>query len=65
MDHVQTQIGYAMTIAVISVVAYLLIGIGLPIWIVLPIGAVLCIAALLILGKKMPTWDPKTEKLLE
>jgi len=26
---------------------------------------VLCVAALLILGKKMPTWDPKTEKLLE
>jgi Na+/H+ antiporter NhaC len=59
MDHVQTQIGYAMTIAVISVVAYLLIGIGLPIWIVLPIGAVLCVAALLLLGKKMPTWDRK------
>ncbi|RBQ24801.1 MAG: Arginine/ornithine antiporter ArcD [Methanocorpusculum sp. MCE] len=65
MDHVQTQIGYSLTIAVISVVAYLLIGIGLPIWIVLPIGAVLCVAALLIFGKKMPTWDPKTEKLLE
>ncbi|MDD2987016.1 hypothetical protein [Flavobacterium sp.] len=48
MDHVQTQIGYAMTIAVISVVAYLLIGLGLSIWIVLPIGAALCVAALLI-----------------
>ncbi|HJJ31253.1 MAG TPA: Na+/H+ antiporter NhaC family protein [Methanocorpusculum sp.] len=73
LDHVGTQIAYAMTIAVITVVCYVVSGILMTvlgtgaIWaiagITLGIGAVLCILALLIFGKRVPTWNEKTGKL--
>lgn len=73
LDHVGTQIAYALTIAVITVVCYVVSGLLFTvlgtgaIWAIagisLGIGAVLCILALLIFGKKVPTWNEKTGQL--
>ena len=61
MDHVNTQIGYALVIGGISVAGYLMVGVGLSIWIALPLTAAMCAAVILIFGKKIPTWNPKEE----
>lgn len=73
LDHVGTQISYALTIAVITVACYVTSGILMSIlgtdaiWpiagVTLGFGAILCVAVLLIFGRKVPTWDVKTGEL--
>ncbi len=48
VNHVSTQLPYAMTVAAISFVTYILAGFVRSPWICLPVGAVLVIAVLLV-----------------
>ena len=52
VNHVSTQLPYAITVAVISFVTYIVAGFTKSAWISLPVGVVLLIVALLILGKR-------------
>ena len=51
VDHVATQLPYAITVAAISFVCFVISGFLPNIWVVLPIGIVLTIGTLLILKK--------------
>lgn len=51
INHVSTQIPYAMTVAAVSFVSYILAGIIQNVWIVLPLAIVLMIAVLLVIRK--------------
>jgi len=54
IDHVQTQIYYAIFVAVIAVVlGYLPAGFGVPWYICIPIGVVAMYVGLKILGEKV------------
>ncbi|HJJ42580.1 MAG TPA: Na+/H+ antiporter NhaC family protein, partial [Methanocorpusculum sp.] len=61
MDHVGTQMWYALTVAAVVVVCYILAGIGLNVWITLLVGAALCVGILFLIGKKVPTWKPEAK----
>ena len=52
VNHVSTQLPYAITVAAVSFVTYIVAGFVQNAWITLPIGAALMIAVLLVLGKK-------------
>jgi len=52
VNHVSTQLPYAMTVAVVSFVTYIVAGFTQNAWISLPVGAVLLVAALFALTKK-------------
>ena len=60
IDHVHTQLPYALTAALIAAGAMLLSGLGVPAWVCLLSGSVLSAGALLLLGKKpaAPTLQP-------
>ncbi len=51
VNHVTTQLPYAITVAVVSFVTYILAGFTKSAWISLPIGVALTIAVVLLLGK--------------
>jgi Na+/H+ antiporter NhaC len=58
IDHVKTQMPYALFTAVISVVfGYIPVGLGLPVYIVLPVAIVAVFAGIQILGKKVDVND--------
>ena len=59
IDHVMTQIGYALTVGVVVIAGYILVGLGLNVWITLLIMAAILVLVLLFAGKKVPTWDGK------
>ena len=59
LDHVMTQIVYAVTVGVVVIAGYILVGLGLNVWITLLIMAVILVLVLLFAGKKVPTWDGK------
>ncbi|MDO5845884.1 MAG: hypothetical protein Q4Q04_03065, partial [Methanocorpusculum sp.] len=48
---------YALTIAAVVVLGYLLVGFGLNVWITLLILAALLVLFLFVVGKKVPTWN--------
>ncbi len=52
VNHVSTQLPYAITVAAVSFVTYIVAGFTKSAWISLPVGAILLIGALLVLGKK-------------
>ena len=52
VNHVSTQLPYAMTVAAVSFITYIIAGFTKSAWISLPIGALLLIAVLLMVGKK-------------
>ena len=52
VNHVSTQLPYAMTVAVVSFVTYIIAGFVQSAWIALPIGVVLLIGALAVLTRK-------------
>jgi len=52
VNHVSTQLPYAMTVAVVSFITYIVAGFTKSAWISLPVGAVLLFAVLLVLGRK-------------
>jgi Na+/H+ antiporter NhaC len=54
VDHVKTQLIYALVVAVISILfGYIPAGLGLPIVVVLPLGMLAVFATLRIFGKKV------------
>ena len=53
VNHVSTQLPYAITVAAVSFVTYIVAGFTKSAWISLPIGAALVIGALLLLSKKV------------
>ena len=59
IDHVMTQIGYALTVGVVVIAGYILVGLGLNVWITLLIMAAILVLVLLFAGKKVPTWNGK------
>ncbi|MBQ3570007.1 MAG: Na+/H+ antiporter NhaC family protein [Methanocorpusculum sp.] len=59
IDHVMTQIGYALTVGVVVIAGYILVGLGLNVWITLLIMAAILVLILLFVGKKVPTWNGK------
>ncbi len=61
IDHVMTQLPYALTVGVVVIFGYILAGLGLNVWLTLLIMAVILIAILLLVGKKIPTWKPEQE----
>ncbi len=65
IDHVDTQLWYALTIAAVVVIGYIIVGLGVNVWITLLITMALLVGVLLVIGKKVPTWKPDEEKLAE
>jgi len=72
IDHVTTQLPYAITIALIAAVCYVLVGLGLPVILALIIGIGLLYGTLMVLSNMsaksqgitfpLPEWDKKTTK---
>ena len=54
VNHVSTQLPYAITVAAISFVTYLVAGFTQSAWISLPVGMVLTLGFLLIMKQRMP-----------
>ncbi len=65
IDHVDTQLWYALTIAAVVVIGYIIVGLGVNVWITLLITMTMLVGVLLVIGKKVPTWKPDEEKLAE
>ena len=62
IDHVNTQLPYALTVGFISIVfGYLPTALGLSIWVVLPIAFAATIAVVFIFGKKVNTMERITD----
>ena len=59
IDHVMTQIVYALTVGVVVIAGYILVGLGLNVWITLIAMAAILVLVLLFAGKKVPTWNGK------
>ena len=59
IDHVMTQIVYAVTVGVVVIAGYILVGLGLNVWITLIAMAAILVLVLLFVGKKVPTWNGK------
>lgn len=51
VNHVSTQLPYAITVAAVSFITYIVAGFVQSAWIALPIGAALLVVVLLVLGK--------------
>jgi len=73
MDHVKTQIPYALTAAGVAILAYLVAGTGMSVALVLPLGIILVGILLYIFsaisaktsGISLPLAEPKTEEAKE
>jgi Na+/H+ antiporter NhaC len=52
VDHVRTQLPYALFVGAVAIVVGLLpVGFGVPWWVALPVAAVLCVVGLYVLGR--------------
>jgi len=60
VDHVRTQMPYAFLAGGASVVALVLIGVGLPWWLVWPVGIAAVLGVLVLLGERLPEDDVPT-----
>lgn len=65
IDHVDTQLWCALTIAAVVVIGYIIVGFGLNVWLTLLITMSMLVGVLLVLGKKVLTWKPDENKLVE
>jgi Na+/H+ antiporter NhaC len=55
IDHVRTQLPYALTVGVVaSLVGYLPAGFGFPAWLSLITGSIILVAVLLVVGRPVP-----------
>ena len=52
INHVNTQLPYAITVAIVSFVTYIIAGFVKTAWIALPVGVVLMVAVVLVMKKK-------------
>lgn len=57
INHVNTQLPYAITVAAVSFVTYIVAGFVKSAWISLPIGIALMVATLLVIRKKSGTYE--------
>ena len=57
INHVNTQLPYAITVAIVSFVTYIIAGFVKTAWIALPVGVVLMVATLLVIRKKYGTFE--------
>ena len=57
INHVNTQLPYAITVAAVSFVTYLVAGFVKTAWITLPVGIVLMIATLFVIRNKFGTLE--------
>lgn len=58
IDHVRTQIPYALTVGIAALVIGLVpTGFGVPWWITLPVGAAILVGVLMVFGKKVDEED--------
>ena len=57
INHVNTQLPYAITVAAVSFVTYIVAGFVKTAWIALPVGIVLMVATLLVIRKKYGTFE--------
>lgn len=62
IDHVTTQMWYSAAVAMATCIGFLLVAIGINVWLVLLILAVLLVVYLFVMGKKVPAWKEKTEE---
>lgn len=63
IDHVKTQLPYALTVGIISIVfGYLPSAMGMNIWIILPITFIAIIGMVFLLGKKVETTPNKLKE---
>ena len=62
LNHVSTQLPYALTVAAVSFVSYIIAGLVQNVFIVLPLAIVLMIATLLIIKKVTANQVPKAAK---
>ncbi|MER2226649.1 MAG: Na+/H+ antiporter NhaC family protein [Carnobacterium sp.] len=54
MDHVRTQLPYALLVGVITVLfGFIPVGLGIPIWIVLPVSMIVIILSVQVFGKSI------------
>jgi Na+/H+ antiporter NhaC len=60
MDHTNTQLVYSLTVAVITVVfGYIPVALGVPVYIVLPVGILVNALVVMILGKSVEVQNSK------
>ncbi|HJJ47213.1 MAG TPA: Na+/H+ antiporter NhaC family protein, partial [Methanocorpusculum sp.] len=57
LDHVTTQIWYAVVVAGAVIIGYILVGLGLNVWLTLLTTAVLLVLFLLFVAKKVPAYE--------
>jgi Na+/H+ antiporter NhaC len=57
INHVNTQLPYAITVAAVSFVTYIVAGFVKTAWIALPVGIVLMVATLLVIRNKYGTFE--------
>ena len=63
LEHVGTQLGYAIFVAIVSVLfGFLPVGLGAPIAVVLPVALVVLALLLWKFGKKTPEWKPENNE---
>ena len=62
LNHVSTQLPYAMTVAAVSFVSYIIAGFVQNVFIVLPLAVVLMIATLLVIKTLTANKQPKAAK---
>ena len=66
IDHVRTQMPYAIFVAVITIVfGYIPAGLGLPVYIILPIAFIAMFAGVQIFGKSVEVEEIQTREILD
>lgn len=55
LEHVSTQLPYALTVAAISIACFLTAGLGVSVWFVWPFALAAVVAVIMIFGKKTPS----------
>ncbi len=53
LDHVSTQMPYALTVGAVASLGYLFAGFGVPAWIIIIVGAISLFAVLMTIGQKV------------
>ncbi|MBR3785339.1 MAG: Na+/H+ antiporter NhaC family protein [Firmicutes bacterium] len=57
MDHVRTQIPYAVTVAIVATLGFVLAAAGVSPWIIIPVGIVILAVVVRVLGKSIKEED--------
>lgn len=57
MDHVRTQIPYAVTVAIVATLGFILAAAGVSPWIIIPVGIAILVGVVRVLGKSIKEED--------